>query len=295
MAAHARPIVVPLDGSKNAEVAIPAAATLARLYGAPIQFVHALDEEVEREPDVDRAREVFAAYMDGLVKLSGLADHPHTVDVVRGAAARAVLDYAAQARMIVLATHGRGGLKASFVGSVADKIVRGATVPVLVVPLGSKARIEADPIVVALDGSEVAEGGLAVARELAGHLGAKVVLVRAYSIPPPAGIEFVAYPVDLTTSLQEAAEAYLAATAKPGEQTLCQLASPVDAIIEAADHVNAGLVVMTSHGKGAAHRIALGSTTDRAMHSIRRPLLVVPVSAAQQKQGAKKEPAGTSA
>lgn len=295
MAAHSRPIVVPLDGSKNAETAIPAAAALARIYGAPIQFVHALDEEVEREPHNERAREVFAAYMDGLVKISGLADHPHTFDVVRGSAARAVLDYSAHARMIVLASHGRGGLHASFVGSVADKIVRGATVPVLVVPLGSKARLEADPIVVALDGSEIAEVGLELARELAGHLGAKVVLVRAYSFPPPAGIEFVAYPVDLTTSLREAAEAYLTQTAKPGEQALCQLAPPVQAIIEAADHVNAGLVVMTAHGKGAAQRIALGSNTDRAMHSLRRPLLIVPVTAAHRTQRAREVPAGASA
>ena len=34
---------------------------------------------------------------------------------------------------------------------------------------------------------------------------------------------------------------------------------------------------MTSHGKGLATRVALGSTTDRVMHSLHRSLLIVPV------------------
>ena len=55
------------------------------------------------------------------------------------------------------------------------------------------------------------------------------------------------------------------------------LASPVEAIAEVAEKVAAGLVVMTSHGRGLAARIALGSNTDRAMHALHRPLLVVPV------------------
>lgn len=278
MAADARPIVVPLDGSKNAETAIPAAVALAKLSGSALHFIYALDEEVEHEPNVDRARQVFAGYVEDIAKSGGFADIPHTASVVKGSAARTVLDFAANASYIVLGSHGRGGLQASLVGSVADKIIRGASVPVLVVPLGSKARLGSDPVLVALDGSKEAEGGLQKARELAALLKAKVVLVRAYSVPPPAGIEFVAYPVDLTTSLKEAAEAYLAETAKAGEQTLCVLSSPVMAIAEAADHVNAGIVVMTSHGKGFAHRIALGSTTDRTIHTVRRPLLILPVS-----------------
>jgi nucleotide-binding universal stress UspA family protein len=273
---HARPIVVPLDGSKNAETALPAAAALARSYGAPLVFLHVLDPDVEHDADLDRSRQVFEEYTAGLAKMHGLADHPHESRVVKGSAANLVIDETTNARLIVLASHGRGGMQASFIGSVADKIVRGAKAPVLVIPLGSKQKLDGAPIVVALDGSTVAEEGLAMAREIAGLTKAKVVLCRAYSIPPPAGIEFVAYPVDLTTTLKEAAEEYLAKAAQPGEQTIALMAPPVQAITEAADHVNAGLVVMTAHGKGFAQRIALGSVTDRAMHSIRRPLLIVP-------------------
>ncbi|MCA9854405.1 MAG: universal stress protein, partial [Dehalococcoidia bacterium] len=43
-----------------------------------------------------------------------------------------------------------------------------------------------------------------------------------------------------------------------------------------AAQVDSGLVVMASSGKGLAERIALGSTTGRVMHSLHRPLLIIP-------------------
>jgi nucleotide-binding universal stress UspA family protein len=278
----ARPIVVPLDGSKNAETALPIAAKLAAIYGATIQCVYVVDkDEVAQAGELDRARQVFASYVEGLAGSHGLGDVRLTATVVEGSPARGVLDVASSARMVVLGSHGRSGLQSALIGSVADKIVRGATVPTLVVPMGGPQALDSKPILVALDGSREAEAGLELARELAAALGAQVALVRAYSVPPPAGIEFVAYPVDLVTTLQEGAEEYVAKTAREGERSFVVLGSPVDAIQQVADQLDAGLVVMTSHGKGFAQRVALGSSTDRAMHTLKRPLLVVPVAAAR--------------
>jgi nucleotide-binding universal stress UspA family protein len=48
MRAHSRPIVVPLDGSKNAEFALPVAARLARLTGAPVELVYVVDADEAR-------------------------------------------------------------------------------------------------------------------------------------------------------------------------------------------------------------------------------------------------------
>ena len=45
---------------------------------------------------------------------------------------------------------------------------------------------------------------------------------------------------------------------------------------DAAEQHNAGLIVLTSTGKGLAKRVALGSTTDRVVHSTKRSVLVVP-------------------
>ncbi len=271
------PILVPLDGSKHAEVALPTALVLARAFGVPLRILHVIDPEAIEQPvELDHARELFRDFVTGLLREQG-KDIAVNTTVVGGPPARTILDFAAAARMVVLASHGRGGFRASVIGSVADKVVRGATVPTLVVPLEGPA-VGSGPIVVGLDGSEVAEEGLTLARELADALKLKMAIVRAYSVPPPAGIEFVAYPIDLTTSLKEAAEDYVAAMASPDEESYTMLASPVDALAEVAKKVGAGLVVLTSHGKGFAQRIALGSTTDRAMHALHRPLLVVPAT-----------------
>jgi len=95
-------------------------------------------------------------------------------------------------------------------------------------------------------------------------------------MPPPVGVEFATYPADLMSSLDQAAKNYLEATAQPGEKTLLMQGESASAILEAANQVDAGLIVLTSAGKGLSKRIALGSTTDRVIHGTERPVLVIP-------------------
>jgi nucleotide-binding universal stress UspA family protein len=160
------------------------------------------------------------------------------------------------------------------VGSVADKIVRGSVVPVLIEPGTDEPKPPSPnrPVLVGLDGSDEAERGLAAARAL----GLPVVILRTYSIPPPVGIEFATYPADLATTLEDAAKAYLAGVAKSGEKTILRQGDATTAILEAAEELDASLIVLTSTGKGLTKRVALGSTTDRVIHGTQRPVLVIP-------------------
>jgi len=278
MTAPTGPIIVPLDGSKNAEQALPMAALLARLFEASIRFVHVAEgERLPSAKDFDEARRNFAAYAGELAGRHGLAGKPFSADLLSGSPGPTILESAANASFIVLASHGKGGFHATFIGSVADKVVRGARVPVLVVPaIDGEVSSSLGTILVALDGSAEAEGGLRVARDIASRAGARVTLVRAYTVPPAVGVEFAYYPPDLVTSLEEGAKEYLAATAREGEGTVVALGSASEIVVQAATDLKADLVVMSSHGKGLAGRLALGSTTDRVMHGFRRPLLVVP-------------------
>jgi nucleotide-binding universal stress UspA family protein len=68
------------------------------------------------------------------LRRSGMRVRTHVA--VDSSAARAVLEYANETRvdLIALATHGRGALARAFMSSVADKVMRGATMPVLIVP-----------------------------------------------------------------------------------------------------------------------------------------------------------------
>lgn len=278
MAAPKAPIVVPLDGSKNAEYAVPMAAWLARLYEAPVRFIHVTEpERVPSAKELDVAQQHFVSYAADIAERAGLGTSEYSADLFAGSPGPVVLENSGEARAIVLASHGRGGFHATFIGSVADKIVRGSRVPVVVIPaIEGEESVSIRMIVVALDGSESGERGLAMAREIAEQAGAKIALVRAYSTPPAVGIEFAYYPPDLLTSLEQAGREYLEGIARPGEQCILAHGAAADVIAKAALDLHADLVVMASHGKGLAGRLALGSTTDRVMHSLRRPLVIVP-------------------
>ncbi|MBE0611950.1 MAG: universal stress protein [Dehalococcoidia bacterium] len=273
--AEQRPILVPLDGSKLAENALPDAAWLSRITGAPIRFIHVIDTDVAAS-ERGKAAETFRSYTKEIAADHGLGET--ACDVAAGSAADEILKESESASAIVIATHGRGGFRAMIVGSVADKVIRGATVPVLAEPGRDQPAVPVPgkAIVVGLDGSPEAEQGLAMARELAAASNVPIVLVRAFSLPPPAGIEFSYYPADLGATLEAAAKEYLQATAQPGEKYVLMQGDAATAVLEAADQHDAGLIVLTSTGKGLAKRIALGSTTDRVVHSTSRSVLVVP-------------------
>lgn len=165
------------------------------------------------------------------------------------------------------------------IGSVADKIVRGSVIPVLIEPGTDDPRVpgqKGGPLLVGLDGSEEAERALTTARNLASKEGLPIVVLRTYSLPPAVGAEFATYPANLGTMMQEAAEVYLREVAKPGEKTVIQMGDPTTALLETAEAENATLIVLTSTGKGLAKRVTLGSTTDRVIHGTNRPVMVLP-------------------
>jgi nucleotide-binding universal stress UspA family protein len=271
-------ILVPLDGSSSAENAVPYAAKLAKILDLPLRFVH-VAEGGESSGDPSRSSEAFAEHARELVERFEFDDREFTSLVREGVPARQILDEAKLASFIVLASHGRAGFRATFIGSVADKVVRGSTVPVLVVPaFGKPIEPSLMPMVVALDGSPEAECALTIARRLAEPAGGQLVLVRSYGLPRLRGADFEYFPAEMPDVLEKDATEYLYKVAEEGDEKIVVQSEPSDAILNAAKKHDAGLVVMATTGKGLAGRLALGSTTDRVLHSLHRPLLVVPES-----------------
>jgi nucleotide-binding universal stress UspA family protein len=268
-------ILVPLDGSKLSERAVPVAAWLAKAYSLPVRLLHVLEEGLTGEPA--KAEAAFKDYANATAARSGITGA--TASVATGSPANEILERAAGAAFIVIATHGRGGFRAMVTGSVADKVVRAAKVPTVMVPGGGEGRTTmSGPLLVAVDGSEEAERGLAIAREVASKAGAKLALVRSFMIPPAAGIEFAYYPPDMMTMLEEAAKEYVAGVAKPGETTYVAHGDTAGVILDVAAQAGAAAIVVASTGKGFAKRLALGSTTDRLIHASEVPVLVVPAA-----------------
>jgi nucleotide-binding universal stress UspA family protein len=148
-------VIVPLDGSPMAEAALGPAAALARLFGATVELFHAVPalQAVLAEGNVLSQPVATTAFLDELIRQGNevvnktaarlAADGltvTATVVVAEERIAAAILDQARTGDVIALATHARGPATRWFLGSVADKVIRGAEVPVLVVrPTGKSA------------------------------------------------------------------------------------------------------------------------------------------------------------
>lgn len=149
-------ILVPLDGSALAEAALVPATGLARLLDASVTLLQivppvilATDPVAPFPQDYDEdlttaTRDAAQDYLDSVAqRLRDEGLRATAVAAIGGSPAETVLEQgrAPQIRMVVLATHGRSGLRRLVLGSVADKLVRGAERPVLVVrPAGKRGR-----------------------------------------------------------------------------------------------------------------------------------------------------------
>jgi nucleotide-binding universal stress UspA family protein len=138
-----RHILIPLDGSKLAESVIDPATEVARATGARITLVHVVPTpEMSGWPVLPALRERPVPKLDGAIAyLEGIADElrgegldvrTHAMHGAHAAVTIAGVAESLNADVIALATHGRGGLKRAFLGSVADKLLRSSTLPLLV-------------------------------------------------------------------------------------------------------------------------------------------------------------------
>jgi nucleotide-binding universal stress UspA family protein len=138
-------IVVPLDGSRFAEGALPYAQMLAGFSGGcialarvavhPSSYVYVSDPAtLARLYDSDRAH--CEAYLQGVAeRIRRETGLEVTTAVLEGSVADALLDYAAKAGadLIVMSTHGRSGMERWLLGSVAERVMRGAKIPVMLI------------------------------------------------------------------------------------------------------------------------------------------------------------------
>lgn len=123
-------IVVALDGSRQALQIIPHVAEGVRLFGANVTLLLVLEEDAD--PRVVELAEQHLVGAAQRFKEAGVVAH---TELRRGDPAAELLDYTPRYDhdMIAMTTHGRSGASRWMLGSVAEKVLRRATVPVLVV------------------------------------------------------------------------------------------------------------------------------------------------------------------
>jgi nucleotide-binding universal stress UspA family protein len=192
--------------------------------------------------------------------------------------------------LITMATHGRSGINRFLLGSIAEKVLRAATSPILLVRasegVSSEGEATLNSVVVPLDGSELAETVFPNVIALARELGLEVILLRAYKVP--ANIYASAedyYPVpyeEIRTELKDEAHAYLAKKVEELKRFGISKVSSVmpeglgaDEIMALGRKLPDNLIAMCTHGRTGVGRWVFGSVTETVVRHSGDPVLVV--------------------
>lgn len=160
-------IVVATDFGEPADVALTYGRNFARAFSATLHVVHVVNDLATAAPvseiPMDLTKVQAQIDAEARASLDGLIteDDQRTLKVTKtllasSTPARAILDYATDARadVIIVGTHGRGGLAEFFLGSVAQKIVRSAPCPVLTVRAHEREFVAPDALTVVNTGPQ---------------------------------------------------------------------------------------------------------------------------------------------
>jgi nucleotide-binding universal stress UspA family protein len=289
-----RTILVPLDGSQFAEQALPTAVHLATGAKAPLVLarVHQPASRVGPTWD-DFFRNEAKAYLE---RIAVRATQAQPIDVetalLEGDVIEAICEQAKRRAecLVVMSTNGRTGLSRAWLGSVADGVLRHSTRPVLAlrprgpehVPLASTGTV-----LVALDGSSIAEQVVPHAVQLALLLPASITLIRVVEPAPPAmpgRADLYALMAERPVEdSEQGAQRYLeevAATIRRDHPTIdvrtdLRIAdSAAQAIVQQSSAGNGALVALATRGRGAS-RLIIGSVADKVIRAAGDGVLVI--------------------
>ena len=314
-------ILVPLDGSERAERALPVAARLAHASHGTLIVVQVLntdttpyvvpgmmlsDTMVQAESD---EADHYLTQITASFKQEGL---PVEQVAMFGIPAFLLLSTieSSHADLVVMCSHGRTGFTRWALGSVAEKIARSSSVPVLVLREHSPILTgsHSDPtqplcVLVPLDGSTAAKTAIEPAAHLitalTSHGRGALHLTRIVQ-PIEGDHRIMHYQLSLDdlvhqakhslrNTLNNVRDGFEASSVAPlGLDISCSVASDPDvaqAIIRIAEHgedaESAGssggydVIAMATHGRTGLDHLALGSITERVLHATHLPILIV--------------------
>jgi nucleotide-binding universal stress UspA family protein len=286
-------LMVPLDRSPVAELALPFAVAIAQRSQAALELVevhrsylydnrHAANAwALKADPaEEDRVRSEERQYLaDTSQRVTAGLTVSATTNVLTGSVvdSSAIVDsLLAEARrksvdLIVMTTRVRGLVSRLGLGSVADEVVRRSHIPVLLIwPGADQPPSAGEPVLksflILLDGSPLSEEILVPAVELARLMNARCKLLRV--VAPKSGGQAQA---------EQYLERIAAVPREQGLQVESQVivaAHPVAAILHAAEAEKSNLIALATHGYGGFKRLVLGSVADQIIRHASLPVLV---------------------
>ena len=291
-------MLVPLDGSKLAEIALSYARHLAgRLPDMEVVLLHVYNPQ-----DVGLAPMHRAYIEQAAVTVRGQTEGGVVVKVrgelLAGYPADEIVPYVDKNKinLILMATHGSSGVNRWAMGSVAYKVMRSVKVPVLLIRAGITEEMISDKmrggsILVPLDGTKGAESVLPHVEELVIQFGVDEMEVVLLGVCEPPDISSD-YPYSMPISWEEHVEqeqikcklvagVYLAEIGKEIKKaglkvrTELLLGKPASEIIAYASENNSSFIIMATHGRSGISRWAYGSVAEEVMLGTFTPILLV--------------------
>jgi nucleotide-binding universal stress UspA family protein len=284
-------ILVPLDGSPLAESALPTAGAIARQQQGELLLLRVPVHHQMIMPGVagygiflsdeifEMGQEEISEYLSHVQQRVARPEFTVRTVISQGDVAGAIVDYASDKDidLIVMTTHGYSGITRWMLGSVAERVLRGAPCPVLVIreegPLGH--------VVITLDGSPLAESAVEPGLALAEILGSRVTLLRVEHEEELGSVELGLLELvdgglcrELEASSREQSRVYLECIAekagRPGLaiDTAVLSGRPAEAILDFLENQQADAVVMATHGYSGLRRWVFGSVTEKVLRSI---------------------------
>jgi nucleotide-binding universal stress UspA family protein len=290
-------ILLPLDGSELAEIALPYGEELARSLGSELILFHVHGPEHEH---YERMHQMYLNRLAETVKRNVRDGQPNgtevkvTTKVEVGDPHENICQLVKEndIGLIIMTAVSASGLKVGkMLGSVTDHTCRTVPVPVLLIRPQVTQRIEGKKrlinlILLPLDGSDLSKLALPVGEELAAKLKIPITLFQmAHIIILPvddAGAGLGAYYAKLTDEEEKrvrieivALVAELKEKGFDATQIVVTGLNAADGIIEVAKKIGADLVVMCTYGQSGLRRWILGSVSEKVLHHLEIPLLLV--------------------
>ncbi len=288
-------LLVPLDGSKDAEIVLPYVVEIASKLGAEITLTR-----ISESRGADAAN-IYRLYLDSVKsRIQNQVKSYRTKKevkvfskVILGNPANELLRYSNEinASLIVMASRGSSGKGPWLLGNIAAKVLRATSKPVLLIRASASSKAIRQKsllkrILMPLDGSKLGEAAIPYTAVLAQALDAELVLFQAGEIITVSGGfddgGFYAKPTPQDLDRRKAfGLAYLDGLGKPlierglNTSSVLVMGSAADQIMNYSEENDIDLIAMSTHGRSGIGRWVFGSVTDKVLHAGDIPVLVV--------------------
>lgn len=294
-------LLVPLDGSRLAESVIPAAVYLAGKLGSSLTLIHVIEQDapetIHGQRHLNNSGEA-EKYLQELIKTRFPADYKisyHVHEDKVSNVAQSLVEHSGELHpdLIIMCSHGRGGVRDLLFGSIAQKVIALGKTPLMLIQPdedNNENTFECRTMLIPVDGNQEHERGLYAAEEIAKACDSRIHLLMAVPVFGNLSGEWTSsskfLPGTTTRMLEmlaDNAEDYLSDLKKDLISKKIKATSetnrddPEDAIIKSSSSINADVIVLGTHGKTGLDAFWSGSVTARICRQVHKPILLVPI------------------